>query len=285
MNKIQILTLLRKNPAIRTVMYPLVALERQCKLYKYSKSIDAKYFKEKRNQYCGKRCFIIGNGPSLIPEDLDKIKDEYTFGTNRIYHIYDKTNWRPSFYVSTDNNVIASEIGNIKQIGDYPKYLNLFASRYGREKNIWYICPKGKFTIRQYENQADALSEDISKYVAIVNTVTVIAIQIAIYMGFKEIYLLGVDNSFAKSVDKNGKLYEDKSIKSDYFAGMKSMYGEPNVGVSIHYIDSVNDAYSLAEKFSREHGVKIYNATRGGKLEAFERVDFDELMAKKEGER
>lgn len=280
------MTRLRRNPIIRTVMYPIVSLERQWNLYKYSKSIDSEYFERQHNKYSGKRCFIIGNGPSLTPEDLDRIKDEYSFASNKIYHIFDKTSWRPSFFLCMDNNVIASEIENIKHIGTCPKYINIMASKYGREEheNIWYICPKGKFHIRQYDVQVDDLSDDISKYVAVVQTVTVIAIQIAIYMGFSEIYLLGVDNSYAKSIDKDGKLHIDRSVKSDYFAGMKPAPGEANAGISVQYIDAVNYAYELARKFAKSHGVKIFNATRGGKLEVFERVDFDTLFAAQEGE-
>ena len=37
-------------------------------------------------------------------------------------------------------------------------------------------------------------------------------------------------------------------------------------------------AYEYADKYSREHGFRIYNATRGGFLEKFERVSLDELL-------
>ena len=37
-------------------------------------------------------------------------------------------------------------------------------------------------------------------------------------------------------------------------------------------------AFEFAEEYSKEHGFRIYNATRGGALEAFERVDFDSLF-------
>ena len=61
---------------------------------------------EFKNKYAGKRCFIIGNGPSLTPSDLDLIKGEYSFAANRIYYIFEKTEWRPTFYCNQDLNVL-----------------------------------------------------------------------------------------------------------------------------------------------------------------------------------
>ena len=37
-------------------------------------------------------------------------------------------------------------------------------------------------------------------------------------------------------------------------------------------------AYEVAKENAEKKGIKIYNATRGGKLEVFERVDFDSLF-------
>ena len=39
------------------------------------------------------------------------------------------------------------------------------------------------------------------------------------------------------------------------------------------------NAYKIAKKYAETHGIKIYNATRGGEMEVFERVDFDSLFA------
>ncbi len=39
---------------------------------------------ELRDKHRGKRCFIVGNGPSLKQTDLSKLEGEYTLGQNRI---------------------------------------------------------------------------------------------------------------------------------------------------------------------------------------------------------
>lgn len=284
MTKHELLTKLVYSKFMRTVFYPANMLYRKHLLWKYSKSADSKQMKKLHNIHQGQRCFVIGNGPSLTPDDLTRIKDEYSFAANRIYCIYESTSWRPSYYVAIDSNNILFDIDNVKTKVSCPKFINYKAKMLGRkpEDNITYICTNGKFRINPYDPETDTLSEDLSKYVTKVHTVTVTSIELAIYMGFKEIYLLGVDNDYVKKADKSGKVSINLTMKSSYFKGMKDFQGKPDSGsFSIANIDSVNYSYELAKKFAEEHSVKIYNATRGGKLEVFERVDFDELMSSK----
>ena len=61
-----------------------------------------------KNKYSGKRCFLIGNGPSLKAEDLTKLYEngEVTFAFNRVYNIFDDTGWRPTFYISQDEKML-----------------------------------------------------------------------------------------------------------------------------------------------------------------------------------
>ena len=45
----------------------------------------------------GRRAFIVANGPSLRTEDLDRLKSEVTFASNKIHLAYDETDWRPIY--------------------------------------------------------------------------------------------------------------------------------------------------------------------------------------------
>ena len=96
-----------------------------------------------------------------------------------------------------------------------------------------------------------------------------LTLQIAAYMGFQEIYLLGMDHHNVGSVAD-----ARNHFASDYFSDEER---EVYKGVTADF-DSMDLAYQKAENYSREHGFRIYNATRGGKLEVFERVDFDTLF-------
>ncbi len=63
---------------------------------------------------------------------------------------------------------------------------------------------------------------------------------------------------------------------------MRDANGNLGDGDSVQNVESMNRSYELCKEFAEKNGVKIYNATRGGKLEVFERVDFDSLFSKEE---
>ena len=73
-----------------------------------------------RNIHESEDCFIIGNGPSLRPEDLDKIHElgYCSFASNKIYNIFKSTKWRPTYVTVSDPQFIRNKkiLYNIEQI-------------------------------------------------------------------------------------------------------------------------------------------------------------------------
>jgi hypothetical protein len=105
-------------------------------------------------------------------------------------------------------------------------------------------------------------------------------LQWAAYMGIKEIYLLGVDNSFSKTVNCLTTPFEQRIYKisgndKDHFCNDYIQEGDTAI---MPDVDMISHAFEKAEQYSREHGFRIYNASRGGKVESFERVNFDDLI-------
>ena len=93
-------------------------------------------------------------------------------------------------------------------------------------------------------------------------------------MGFKEIYLLGMDNRYAYSRLRNGTIVKNEGVVN-YFGENGIVLPEPNSAVSTWEMDV---AYEYAEMYSRNNGFRIYNATRGEFLDKFDRVSFDEII-------
>ena len=95
-------------------------------------------------------------------------------------------------------------------------------------------------------------------------------LQFAFYMGFEEIYLLGFDHNFSK-IEVNGKEIVNENV-TDHFASYNDVVtGAVNV-------DKLTRGFMEAKQYADTHGVRIFNATRGGKLDVFERVDLDEIL-------
>ncbi len=244
------------------------------------------------NLYKGQRCFIIGNGPSLTIEDLDKLNTENTFACNSIYAVYEKTAWRPTFYCTVDHLFVEKEYmeknnmmyrisgcqaafttanGCTRLIRDDPDFRNLFyiRARWGKNK----------------ESGLPLFSDDCSSCYYAAETVTYMMIQLAVYMGFNEIYLLGVDMTYSFESHKDDIITYAKNYAKplqNEIVRMESVYEKVN-GCEFGFdaqnmLEIQRKGYLSARQYADSHGIKIYNATRGGSLDVFKRVKIDEVF-------
>lgn len=237
----------------------------------------------------GGRCFIIGNGPSLKLEDLERLKQEISFGSNSVYALYTHTAWRPTYYCAWDPvfcKEMMSEKGSMLRLmeGCEAAFTSLFsdAVQYRDDEDMGKLY----YMRSMYKLGDDGLpmfSGDCAECVYTSGTITYGMLQMAVYMGFHEIYLLGVDCSY--SVEMHNDNTVTVTDMTNHMGIMeeeeKRFYDESfnRYGVcSIAYIDRHRLGYQAARRYAESHGIKIYNATRGGRLEVFERVDFDSLF-------
>lgn len=231
--------------------YHYILFKNDCTL-KRSKNILKQY----HNKYQGQKCFIIGNGPSLRMDDLLKIKSCVTIASHGIYFAYDKVDWQPNFYTAQDSLLINERYNDISK--NCTDSQNIFAVVKNRE----YPSFSARDLCIELNNESfdemPKFSTDIDDGFYEGMTVTYFNIQLAVYMGFKEIYLLGVDHFYSGN-------------ENDHFSKDDVCTNKPQT-------DKSTLAYIAARKFADENDIKIYNATRGGHLEAFERVDFDMIQ-------
>lgn len=214
-----------------------------------------------KNMHEGERCFVIGNGPSLRNDDLRRLAErgEYTFACNSLIKLFDEIPFRPTYYFVQDNKII---LDNKELINAYngEKFIKAhYASRYHLSCVTYYnmLFPKSPI----------GFSTDIPSVVYSGQTVTYSMIQFAAYMGFKEIYLIGVDCNYSAANDViTADSYFDKRL---FNAGRA--YAAPEVDTNIR-------AFARAKEVCDAAGVKILNASRGGKLSVFQRIDFDSLF-------
>ncbi len=122
--------------------------------------------------------------------------------------------------------------------------------------------------------QMYCFSDDVSHTVYNSSTGMYTAAQFAAYMGFSEIYLIGVDHHFQISRNNKGEIVVDNSVK-DYFS---DKYNQDKSQLYIPNTEKSTLTYIAMKKHCDQSRIKVYNATRGGKLEVFQRVDFDTLF-------
>lgn len=164
--------------------------------------------KEFENIHKGKRCFVIGNGPSLKEQDLSLLENEYVFTVNQIVRNPDfkkiKTNYHfwadPVFFDLSPDKPEDLELLEVfkgvntednKPICFLPTYAYDFVKKFilDKELNIRYYKVVYKFH--------DGYNKRINftKFIPGFYTVVQYAIAMAIYMGFSKIYLLGCDTT------------------------------------------------------------------------------------------
>lgn len=228
-----------------------------------------------------RRCFIIGNGPSLKHTDLSLLRDEVTFAMNGFFLKMPDLDWEPTYYVVEDHLVAEDRADEINAMHGPTK---LFPA------HLRYVLePDDKTVFFDHRKRVSfplgfdfSFKADAHTYAG--GTVTFTCMQLAAYLGFDEIYLIGVDASY--HIPKDAKLAGESRVKEldmasddpnhfhpDYF-GKGKRWHEPNVDIML-------EAYEEARQACDARGIKIINATVGGKLEVFPRANYADIFSDK----
>lgn len=232
-----------------------------------------KDLKAMKNKFAGERCFIISTGPSLTIEDVELLKDEYTFGVNSIVNLLDKMSYTPTFYAINDGIVYERYRDKIIHadfqyafIGDWKMKKEFFGDKQ------WIRFPLHVFDYFVHYPECSFITKKFSanayKRVYDGFTITYAVLQLAVYMGFKEIYLIGSDCNYAKGVKSLADYRSAKEIAKGSTQGEKMI-----------------QSFEIAAEWAKKNNIKICNVTRGGMLEAFPREKLEDVLKKSKKEK
>jgi hypothetical protein len=217
-----------------------------------------------RNIHSGEDCFIIGNGPSLNKMDLSVLNDYYTFGLNKIFLIFKRVQLDLSYLVSINPLVIEQSKEEFLKL-NIPVFLSYNNTKEKISKDNFYYLN----TIGGNEGFSEKITEPIYESA----TVTYVALQIAYYMGFKRVFLIGVDHNFSQKGNPNTvQKMEGKDVNHfdpEYFAGKNWHLAD---------LKTSEYGYSNAKLVYEFNNRKIYDATANGKLQIFEKIDFNKAI-------
>lgn len=213
-----------------------------------------------KNKYEGKRCFIIGGSPSIKQLDLSKLNNEYTFTMNRGYMVQDDKFKHSTFHVITAEFLFLRDkiMGEIPR--DFCKEFFITAGVDFKYKDkVTYIKVESKEM-----NPNINLQNDITKPLYASPTTVVICIQIAKYMGFKDIFLIGVDADFSKN---KGHAYKEND--GEIYRQIKYSINETNL---------MYEAIKEADDFLKKENKNLYNASPTGIIDCIPRVNYENLF-------
>jgi hypothetical protein len=223
-----------------------------------------KRLEELTGRYAGHRCFIIGNGPSLRNTDLARLFDSYTFGLNRGYLLFDRIGGPTTFLVAVNPYVIEQFGGDLLAAGP-PTFMSWRSRRHvPRGGDVVFVRRARRFTF----------SKDVARDGAWEGaTVTYVALQLAYHMGFREVVLIGVDHHFVTTGAPN-QLITSEGEDSNHF---DPHYFGPGVRWELPDLEMSERAYRLARDRFVAEGGSVVDATVGGHLTVFPKVDFESI--------
>lgn len=233
------------------------------------------------NKHEGKRAFVIVNGPSLKNQNLDLLQNEITFVVSGFYKHEVVNKWQPTYYSILDKaffentekaklffNELNSKIQ--KSVFFIPLFRGLNANDERKLlpiENTFYVATAG------LPNQ----KTDMTKIVQSFQSVSAFALFQAIYMGCSEIYLLGFDHDYLayRGIDRH--FYNGSTLKGHISSNtpLSEMYTyDEEMTACLKLWKNYRSLLKIAQK----RGIKIYNATDGGYLDVFERVNYESLF-------
>ncbi len=219
-----------------------------------------------RNAHRGERCFILGNGPSLRQTNLGRLEDEVTFGLNRVYLLFPELGFTTSYYVAVNTLVIEQCAADIRSL-HIPKFITWRARQWLQGD------PQTVFLDTDYTGP-ETFSGDVTGRVFEGSTVTYVALQLAFHMGFETVILVGVDHNFSTQGTPNATVVSKGDDPDHFSAG----YFGRGFRWQLPDLEGSERAYRLADEAYRSCGRRVVDATLGGKLTVFPKVDFESLF-------
>jgi len=238
-------------------------------------------FSDLKGAFEGKRVFIVGNGPSLNKHDLSLLKDEYSIAVNGIFYKTKSDGYKPTFYVVEDRHVMQDNIEEINLFDVEYKFFPVdYKNLIKNKKNVkFFRMDKGYYNSTSPYFSIPRFSCDANHKLFCGQSVTMINLQLASYLGFSEVYLIGMDHSYVIPVDATvdgeeiiSNSDDPNHFHPDYF-GKGKKWHDP-------HLDRVERTYSYIKLVYESQGKVLKNATVGGSLEVFERIDYDSLFRK-----
>lgn len=217
---------------------------------------------------------VVCNGPSLNKEDLESLSYLPSIASNKISLVFDKTTWRPTFYSICDALLIYKlQKEHYEDFGQVlcPDYSYLMVR--SRNKLAW------KTYHRKGNDHSFNFTQDIHDPIEVgffrPNTVTVSQIQLAMWLGAKNIYVIGCDHSYAEERHAKSAKLDHGSI-SNHFDPRYRVKGEV---VNSAAIEKMESDYEFVEQLAKKHNVKIMNISRKTALSTFELSSVEQTIS------
>lgn len=239
-----------------------------------------------KNIHYGQRCFILCNGPSVNEQNLLPLKDEIVFSVSSGYLQKDFSNIQPRYHclpsityspMCTEETVVAWFREMESKIGQATLFLSSaeepLVRRYGlfRSHNVHYLHFSGNMPVDL------KVIPDICGSVPFVQSVPIMCLLLAMYMGFGTIYLLGAEHDYFRTGSYKYSFSSTVLSGKDY-----AISSDGEIRCSLYEVFHAHAAlwsqYRTMKEIAKCNDIMIYNATLGGALDEFQRVCLEDVL-------
>jgi hypothetical protein len=220
-----------------------------------------------RDRHRGERCFVLGNGPSLARTDLAPLRGAQSIGSNRLYLHFEAMGFATRYHVCI-NELVLEQFGAELAALSMPRF-------YAWNRRALFAPAPGLHFVHTALSLRDFFGTDPTRALCSGGTVSFVALELAFYMGFQEVILLGLDHNFAQRGTPNQVALRTDARDADHFHPQYFPRGS-----RWQFPDLVRSeaALALARRHYERAGRRILDATPGGRCPAFERVEYAAVL-------
>ena len=239
-----------------------------------------------KGRHEGERCFILGNAPSAKLIDLTLLRGEIVLSVSSGYLHKGYSEIAPRYHCVpqiTYHGQIKENILNwLKEmhenLGGAELFLNETEASVVKENNLFSGRKVYYLALREsIDTWVEKEIIDITKPTPNCQSVPIMALFIAMYMGFKEIVLLGIDHDNFITGEYNYAFSQGPIVKAKSNTGRNTTPLHDDLQALAYLWRQYRAIRNIAEK----NGIRIINATPGGALDEFPREELNTVLSRK----
>jgi len=196
---------------------------------------------------------------------MSRLHGEFTIGMNRIYLMFPELGWRTTYLCSVNDLVIEQCAAEMQDL-DVPRFLSWRARK--------WLKPAPDLYFLHTTYTGPRFSADIRGRIWEGATVTNVALQTAFFLGFEEVILIGVDHNFVTQGKPNTTITSQGDDPNHFSPG----YFGAGFRWQLPDLETSERGYHLARLAYEADGRRVLDATIGGKLSVFPKVDYNALF-------
>ena len=238
-----------------------------------------------RKAHEGQRCFILGTGPSINTQDILPLRTEMCIVLNAFYHHKDYHLIAPRYHLFSGlclHPHIIKEAGLAwyRDLRDRTCSATLLLN-YGDKEFIEgnHLLPGRSIFYLHYQRPWELLDTrgiDAAQSLYPSQNVAAMAIQAALYMGCSDIILLGLDHDWVlrKAAGRHTQFFQPEDGRPEPAWEVSDW-----TQIVSTYLKLWNQ-YRRLRRFAEGNGIRILNATKGGMLDVFPRVELEDVVSR-----